>query len=119
MTEWNEDLKYKTGWFACRVTSQHAMKVTNELKKLINHPKWSQYVFDVFVPTEKVVDKNGVEKLKVMEASKDTIYVKMALTQEVYSAIKIEGFRTPLPPKDPTPIPDSQMEGIFRFRNDQ
>ncbi len=116
MTEWSEDLKYKTGWFACKVTSGHEMKVANELKKLIQHPKWSQYIFDVFVPTEKTVDKKGKEKLKVL--IKENIYIKMVLTQDVYSAIKIEGFRTPLPPKDPSPVPEEQMQGLFRFRND-
>jgi Transcription termination factor nusG len=98
MTEWSEDLKYKTGWFACKVTSGHEMKVANELKKLIQHPKWSQYIFDVFVPTEKTVDKKGKEKLKVL--IKENIYIKMVLT------------------KDPSPVPEEQMQGLFRFRND-
>lgn len=118
MTEWTEDLKYKTGWFACAVTSGHEVKVTNELKKLTEHPKWSQYIFDIFVPTEVVTDRHGKEKLKVLEASKGHIYIKMVLTQEVYSTIKIEGFRTPLPAKDPTPIPEVQMKNMFKYRND-
>ena len=116
MTDWNEDLKYKTGWFACKVTSGYEMKVANELKKLTQHPKWGKYIFDVFVPTKKVVDKKGREKLKVL--IRENIYVKMILTQEVYSVIQIEGFRTILPPKDPTPVPEKQMENLFRFRND-
>lgn len=116
MTEWNDDLKYKTGWFACKVTSGHEMKVVNELRKLTEHPKWSKYIFDAFVPTEKTVGRDGKTKLKTI--IKENIYVKMVLTQDVYSAIKIEGFRTPLPPKDPSPVPEEQMTSIFRFRND-
>lgn len=117
MTESNDELKYKTGWFACKVTPQYAMKLVTELSKLTEHPKWSSYIFDVFVPTEIVEDKKGNKKLKVLEESRDTIYIKMVLTQEVYAAIKLDGFRTPLPPKDPTPIPNHQMESVLKFRN--
>ena len=115
LNEFNDDLKYKTGWFACKVTSGYEMKVANELKKLTQDPKWGQYVFDVFVPTRKVIKKDK-EKLEVI--IKENIYVKMILTQDVYSAIKIDGFRTPLPPKDPTPIPEEKMLPLFRFRNE-
>ncbi|MGF7535722.1 transcription termination/antitermination NusG family protein [Bacillus mexicanus] len=116
MTNLNDDLKYKSGWFACKVTSGHEMKVVNELKKLTKHPKWSQYIFDAFVPTEKVIDKKGKDKIKVL--IKENIYVKMILTQEVYGIIQIEGFRRPLPPKDPTPVPEEQMQALFKYKND-
>jgi transcription antitermination factor NusG len=108
--------KYKNGWFACAVTRGYEMKVYNELKKLLENEYWSKYIYDIFIPMEISYDKKGKAKQIIVPAYKGTMYIKMVLTQEVYSTIKIDGFRTPLPAKDPVPVPQSQMDKVLKYR---
>lgn len=103
-----------SGWFACKVTSGYELKVVGELLKLTKHPEWGKFIFDVFAPARIVVDKKGKEKLDIL--IKENIYVKMTLTPDVYSVISIDGFRTPLPPKNPVPVPEEQMKNLLRFK---
>jgi transcription antitermination factor NusG len=116
LTEEEKVYKYKNGWFVCAVTVTQELKVYNELKKLLDSDYWGQYIFDMFLPMEMTLDKKGELKRTIVPAYKGAIYIKMVLTQEVYGAIKIDGFRTPLPPKDPRPVPEREMEKVFKYK---
>lgn len=108
--------KYKNGWFACAVTRGYEMKVYNELKKLLESEYWNNYVYDMFIPMHMTTDSKGKPKMEILPAYKGMMFIKMVLTQEVYSTIKIDGFRTPLPAKDPVPVPESQMQKVLQYR---
>lgn len=103
-------------WYACAVTSGHELKVRDQLMGLTTNATWGDFVFDVYVPTEKVIDRHGKVKERVIEAFKTYMYVEMILTDDVYALIKIEGFRTPLPAKDPTPMPKEDVQRVMGLR---
>jgi transcription antitermination factor NusG len=120
LTEEEKVYKYKNGWFVCAVTVTQEMKVYNELKKLLASEYWGQYILDMFLPMEMTLDKKGELKRTIVPAYKGVIFIKMVLTQEVYGAIKIEGFRMPFPPKDPRPISEKEMEKVLKYKmNDE
>src|SRR5690625_5731643 len=80
--------------------------VVEEIKKLMEEEKWEGIIRDVFVPMEEVTYKNGTKRNKVMPIYKRTVFINMVLTQNAYHAIKeVRGFLTPLPPREPTPVP--------------
>lgn len=113
-----EDEKlYRNGWFVCAVTDGYEYIVVDEIKALIEQDKWQGLIRDVFIPMEEVVHKNGTKRNKVMTIYKRNVFIDMILTQDVYHAIKeVRGFRTPLPAKEPTPVPIEQLKSAFDNR---
>ena len=114
MSERSRDLV--RAWYACAVTSGYEIKVRDQLMNLTSHPIWKDYIFDIYVPTEKYKTKQGKIKERVIEGYKTYMYIEMILTDELYALIKIDGFRTPLPAKDPTPLPKEEVARIMDFR---
>ena len=110
------DRELVRGWYACAVTSQHELKVRDQLINLTKHPIWKDYIFDLYVPTEKYKTKQGKVKERVIDAFKTYIYIEMILTDDVYALIKIDGFRTPLPAKNPTILPADEVAQIMVSR---
>lgn len=108
--------KYKNGWFACAVTRDYEMKVYNELKKLLDNDYWNKYIYDIFLPMKKTTDRKGNEKIIIIPELKGVIYIKMMLTPEVYNVIKIDGFRTPLPAKEPIPLKGNEVDKALKYR---
>lgn len=102
-------------WYVCVVTKNQELKMRDQLMNLTEHPIWKDFIFDLYVPVEKIRE-NGKVKEKVIEAYKTYLYVEMILTDELYAVMKIQGFRTPLPAKDPTPLPKKDVEKLVAFR---
>lgn len=114
-----DELLYRNGWFICAVTDGYEYIVVDEIKNLMEQDEWKGLIRDVFVPMETVTHKNGTKRDKVMTIYKRNVFVDMVLTQDVYHAIKkTRGFRTPLPAKEPTPVPIDQLDFAFKNRKD-
>jgi len=116
----SDELERRNGWFVCAVMSGYEYIVVEEIKKLMEEEKWEGIIRDVFVPMEEVTYKNGTKRNKVMPIYKRTVFINMVLTQSAYHAIKeVRGFLTPLPPREPTPVPLEQMEKPLKYKIDE
>ena len=102
-------------WYVAHTYSGYENKVKASIEKVVENRNLQHLIYDVKVPVEIVIEKNG-DKEKEVENKVFPSYVliKMTMTDESWHAVRnirgVTGFVGP--GSRPTPLPDSEVEAL-------
>ena len=102
-------------WYVAHTYSGYENKVKASLEKIIENRNLGHLIFDIRIPVETIVEKNGDEeketKLKVFPCY---VYIKMVMNEESWHAVRnitgVTGFVGP--GSRPTPLSDAEVEEL-------
>ena len=111
INEMNEGLK----WYVAHTYSGYENKVKTNLEKIIENRGLGHLIFDIRVPTETVIEKNGdTEKEVELKVFPCYVYIKMIMNEESWHAVRnitgVTGFVGP--GSRPTPLTDAEVEAL-------
>ena len=100
-------------WYVAHTYSGYENKVKASLEKIIENRGLSHLFFDIRIPVETVIEKNGdVEKEVEMKIFPCYVYIKMTMTEESWHAVRnitgVTGFVGP--GSRPTPLSDAEVD---------
>ena len=99
-------------WYVAHTYSGYENKVKANLEKIVENRALGHLIYDIKVPTETVIEKNG-EKEKIIELKiyPSYVFVKMIMTDESWHAVRnitgVTGFVGP--GSRPTPLTDKEV----------
>ena len=102
-------------WYVAHTYSGYENKVKASIEKVVENRNLQHLIYDVRVPVETVIEKNG-DKEKEVENKifPGYVLVKMTMTDESWHAVRnirgVTGFVGP--GSRPTPLPDSEVEAL-------
>ena len=102
-------------WYVAHTYSGYENKVMANLEKIIENRGLGHLIFDIRIPTDTVIEKNGEEE-KQTEVKKCPCYVfiKMIMTDESWHAVRnitgVTGFVGP--GSRPTPLSDAEVDAL-------
>ena len=102
-------------WYVAHTYSGYENKVKASLEKIIENRNLGHLIFDIRIPVETIVEKNGDEEketeLKVFPCY---VYIKMIMNEESWHAVRnitgVTGFVGP--GSRPTPLSDAEVEEL-------
>ena len=102
-------------WYVAHTYSGYENKVKASLEKIIENRNLGHLIFDIRIPVETIVEKNGDEEketeLKVFPCY---VYIKMVMNEESWHAVRnitgVTGFVGP--GSRPTPLSDAEVEEL-------
>ena len=102
-------------WYVAHTYSGYENKVKASLEKIIENRNLSDVIFDIRIPVETVVEKNGDEEketeLKIFPCY---VLIKMVMNDETWHAVRnitgVTGFVGP--GSRPTPLTDEEVEAL-------
>ncbi len=102
-------------WYVAHTYSGYENKVKANLEKIIENRGLGDKIFDIRIPTEIVIEKNGdVEKEVEMKVFPCYVYIKMIMDEESWHAVRnitgVTGFVGP--GSRPTPLTDKEVEAL-------
>ena len=99
-------------WYVVHTYSGYENKVAADLEKIIENRKLGDKIFDIRVPTEKVVEKNekGVEKEYERKTFPSYVLIKMIMTNDTWFIVRNTRGVTGFVGATTTPIPLSEAE---------
>lgn len=102
-------------WYVVHTYSGYENKVMTNLVKIVENRGLGHLIFDVKVPVETVVEKNGdAEKEVESKIFPGYVLVKMIMTEESWHVVRnitgVTGFVGP--GSRPTPLLDSEVEAL-------
>ncbi len=102
-------------WYVAHTYSGYENKVKANIEKVVENRDLSHLIYDVRVPVETVIEKNGDKEKEVeMKVFPGYVLVKMTMTDESWHAVRnirgVTGFVGP--GSRPTPLPDSEVEAL-------
>ena len=102
-------------WYVAHTYSGYENKVKASLEKIIENRGLGHLIFDIRIPTEVVIEKNGdVEKEIETKIFPCYVYVKMVMNEESWHAVRnimgVTGFVGP--GSRPTPLTDEEVEAL-------
>lgn len=102
-------------WYVAHTYSGYENKVKTNLEKIIENRGLGHLIFDIRIPTEIVIEKNGdVEKEVENKIFPCYVYIKMVMNEESWHAVRnitgVTGFVGP--GSRPTPLSDSEVEAL-------
>ncbi|MBE6633209.1 MAG: transcription termination/antitermination factor NusG [Ruminococcaceae bacterium] len=102
-------------WYVAHTYSGYENKVKANLEKIIENRGLGDKIFDIRIPTEIVIEKNGdVEKEVEMKVFPCYVYIKMIMDEESWHAVRnitgVTGFVGP--GSRPTPLTDAEVEAL-------
>ena len=98
-------------WYVAHTYSGYENKVKDNLEKIVENRALGHLIFDIRIPVEKVIEKNGdVEKEVEYKIFPSYVYIKMCMTDETWYIVRntrgVTGFVGP----SSKPVPLSQAE---------
>ena len=102
-------------WYVAHTYSGYENKVKASLEKIVENRGLGDLFFDIKIPVEIVIEKNGdVEKEVEMKLFPSYVFIKMVMTDESWHAVKsITGFTGFVGPGSrPTPLTDAEVESL-------
>ena len=102
-------------WYVAHTYSGYENKVKASLEKIVENRGLGHLIFDIKIPVETVIEKNG-DKEKEVESKLIPCYVwvKMIMTEESWHAVRnitgVTGFVGP--GSRPTPLSDEEVEAL-------
>ncbi len=104
-----------TRWYVAHTYSGYENKVKASLEKIIENRNLGHLIFDIKIPVETIVEKNGDEEketeLKVFPCY---VLIKMIMNEESWHAVRnitgVTGFVGP--GSRPTPLSDEEVEAL-------
>ncbi len=102
-------------WYVAHTYSGYESKVKANLEKIVENRGLGNLIFDVRIPVETVVEKNGdTEKVVEIKIFPSYVYIKMVMTDESWHAVRnitgVTGFVGP--GSRPTPLSESEVEAL-------
>ena len=102
-------------WYVAHTYSGYENKVKASLEKIIENRGLGHMIFDIRIPVETIVEKNGDEEketeLKVFPCY---VYIKMVMNEESWHAVRnitgVTGFVGP--GSRPTPLSEAEVEAL-------
>ena len=104
-----------TRWYVAHTYSGYENKVKASLEKIIENRNLGHLIFDIKIPVETVVEKNGeVEKETEVKIFPCYVLIKMIMNDESWHAVRditgVTGFVGP--GSRPTPLSDEEVEAL-------
>ena len=102
-------------WYVAHTYSGYENKVKASLEKIIENRGLGHLIFDIKIPVETVIEKNGdVEKEVEIKLFPSYVYVKMVMNEESWHAVRnitgVTGFVGP--GSRPTPLSEAEVEAL-------
>ena len=102
-------------WYVAHTYSGYENKVKASLEKIIENRGLGHLIFDINIPTEIVIEKNGdVEKEVENKIFSCYVYIKMIMNEESWHAVRnitgVTGFVGP--GSRPTPLTEEEVEAL-------
>ena len=114
MSDINE-MNVGTRWYVAHTYSGYENKVKASLEKIIENRGLGHLFFDIRIPVETIIEKNGdVEKEVESKIFPCYVLIKMIMTEESWHAVRnitgVTGFVGP--GSRPTPLSDAEVEAL-------
>ena len=102
-------------WYVAHTYSGYESKVKANLEKIVENRGLGDKIFDIRIPVETIVEKNGdIEKVVEVKLFPSYVYIKMVMTDESWHAVRnitgVTGFVGP--GSRPTPLSDAEVEAL-------
>ena len=102
-------------WYVAHTYSGYESKVKDNIEKTVKNRGLEDLIFDVRIPVETIVETvGGVEKTTEVKIFPCYVYIKMAMTDESWHAVRnitgVTGFVGP--GSRPTPLSDAEVEAL-------
>ena len=102
-------------WYVAHTYSGYESKVKANLEKIVENRGLGDKIFDIRIPVETIVEKNGdVEKVVEVKLFPSYVYIKMVMTDESWHAVRnisgVTGFVGP--GSRPTPLSEEDVEAL-------
>ena len=102
-------------WYVAHTYSGYENKVKANLEKIIENRGLGHLIFDIRIPTEIVIEKNGDKEKEVEnKVFPCYVYVKMVMNEESWHAVRnitgVTGFVGP--GSRPTPLTDAEVAAL-------
>lgn len=102
-------------WYVAHTYSGYENKVKDSLEKIVENRALGHLIFDIKIPVEKVIEKNGdVEKEVEYKIFPSYVYIKMCMTDESWHAVRnitgVTGFVGP--GSRPTPLSEEEVAAL-------
>ncbi len=102
-------------WYVAHTYSGYENKVKASLEKIIENRNLGHLIFDIKIPVETVVEKNGDEEKETeVKLFPCYIYIKMVMNEESWHAVRnitgVTGFVGP--GSRPMPLTDEEVEAV-------
>ena len=103
-------------WYVVHTYSGHENKVKATIEKAVKTRGMEQFITDVVVPTEDVVEttKTGKEKVRQRKIYPSYVLIKMIITDESWYIVRntkgVTGFVGP--GSKPVPLSDAEVEAM-------
>ena len=102
-------------WYVAHTYSGYENKVKASLEKIIENRGLGHLIFDIKIPVETVIEKNGdVEKEVEVKVFPSYVLVKMVMNEESWHAVRnitgVTGFVGP--GSRPTPLSEEEVEAL-------
>ncbi len=102
-------------WYVAHTYSGYENKVKASLEKIIENRGLGHLFFDIKIPVETVVEKNGdVEKEVEVKVFPSYVLIKMIMTDESWHAVRnitgVTGFVGP--GSRPTPLTEAEVDAL-------
>ena len=102
-------------WYVAHTYSGYENKVKASLEKIVENRALGHLIFDIKIPVETVVEKNGEKEKEVeLKIFPCYVFVKMIMTEESWHAVRnitgVTGFVGP--GSRPTPLTDAEVESL-------
>ena len=102
-------------WYVAHTYSGYENKVKANLEKIIENRGLAHLIFDIRIPVEVVIEKNGDNEKEVENKLFPCyVYIKMVMNEESWHAVRnitgVTGFVGP--GSRPTPLTDEEVEAL-------
>ena len=102
-------------WYVAHTYSGYESKVKANLEKIVENRSLGDKIFDIRIPVETIVEKNGdVEKVVEVKIFPSYVYIKMIMTDESWHAVRnitgVTGFVGP--GSRPTPLTEEEVNAL-------
>ena len=102
-------------WYVAHTYSGYENKVKDSLEKIVENRALGHLIFDIRIPVEKVIEKNGdVEKEVEYKIFPSYVCIKMCMTDESWHAVRnitgVTGFVGP--GSRPTPLSEEEVAAL-------
>ena len=99
-------------WYVAHTYSGYENKVKANLEKIVENRALGHLIYDIKVPIETVIEKNGdKEKVVELKTFPSYVFIKMIMTDESWHAVRnitgVTGFVGP--GSRPTPLTDKEV----------
>ena len=114
MSNFNE-MNVGPRWYVAHTYSGYENKVKASLEKIVENRGLENLIFDIRVPVETVIEKNGDKEKEVeYKVFPSYVFIKMVMTDESWHAVKsITGFTGFVGPGSrPTPLTDAEVSQL-------